>query len=124
MGFDGQLIHKADIERPQMGKDSYGAEKLRWPPDIPAHLEDEPCRLVVKDQRVGGDVFAERPIATTYTLLVGPGTDVQQGDRVTNITDQDDTPLPDGVGTFSISAIKVRRGRAEHHRSLTLEKIG
>jgi hypothetical protein len=124
MSIDSHLPHRCQIERPQMVTDGYGAEKLRWPPDIPAHLEDVHCRLVVKDQRVGDGVFAERPIITTYTLLVGPGTDVQQGDRATNITDQNGGALPDGTGTFRIEAIKVRRARAERHRSLALEKIG
>lgn len=126
MSIGAHLIHQCEIQRGRATTDSYGAEKVRWPPEIPAHLADVPCRLIIKDQRVGDTAFAERPIVTTYTLLLSPQhqgqpIDIRQGDRAANIRDKDGTVE---AGPFRIDSIRKRHARAARHLSLVLEKIG
>lgn len=126
MGIDSHLIHQCEIQRGRATTDSYGAERVRWPPDIPAHLTDVFCRLIIKDQRVGDGAFAERPIVTTYTLLVPPqhqgkAIDIRQGDRAANIRDEEGMVE---AGPFRIDSIKKRRARAVRHISLLLERVG
>lgn len=110
-----------DVHRPRSVKDALNAEKLRWPDDIPVHLSDVRCRLVIKDQRVADTAFAERPIVTTYLLLLPAGTDVRQRDRIANITDAAGTV---DAGPFRVEKVRKRRARAVRHISLELERLG
>lgn len=122
MALDGHMPHLCEVHRPRAVTDAYGAEKLAWPPDVPVHLSDVRGRLIVKEQRVGDGVFAERPIVTTYTYLVMPGVDVRQGDRIANVRDQAGLVT---AGPFRIDEVLARRRRsAVHHVSLKLEKLG
>jgi hypothetical protein len=122
MALDGQMPHLCEVHRPRAVPDAYGAEKLLWPPDVPVHLADVRGRLIVKDQRVGAGVFAERPIITTYTYLTMPRQDIRQGDRIANVQDKQGVVE---TGPFLIDKVLARRRRtAISHLSLKLEKLG
>jgi len=116
MSIDSHLIHTATIQRYlSAGDDSLKAPKRDWRD----WLVGVRCRRVTKQQRVGDTAFAERPVITVDMLLVPPGTDVQQGDRVINIRDETGAV---GAGVFKVESIIIRRGRAARHVSLVLEK--
>lgn len=121
MSVDSHLIHTCSIERSRSTTDSYKAEQLLWPPDIPPHLVEVPCRLVIKEQRVGDSAFAERPVITTYRLLLAAGVDVRQRDRITTIRDEEG--LVD-AGPFRVEEVMKRRARTVRHISLLLERQG
>jgi hypothetical protein len=121
MGIGSHLIHTCDIERPEVYQDSYGEDKYRWPPDIPTHLSEQRCRLIIKAQRVADSALAERPVITTYKLLLPAGTDVRQGDRITNVEDEEEVV---DAGPFSVDEVLKRRARAVRHITLRLEKAG
>lgn len=121
MGIDSHLIHTADIQRPTRVVDGYGHDRLLWPPDVPVHLTGVRGRLVIKAQRVADTALAERPVVTTYRWLISPGVDVRQGDRITNIADEEGEV---DAGTYRIEEVMKRRARAVRHISLLLERVG
>ncbi len=120
MGVDSHFRHTCQVERGRTVPDSYNADKIRWPPEIPPHLVGQHCRFIVKEQRVGDTAFAERPVITVYTLLVGARTDVKQRDRITNIRDKQGTLVD--AGPFEVREILPRSSTSIHHITLRLER--
>lgn len=117
MSIDSHLIMTCTIRRYlPVGDDSLKAPKKDWR----NWLTGVRCRRVTKQQRVADTAFAERPVVTVDLLLVPPGTDVQQGDRVIDI--RDETGATE-AGPYKIESIIIRRGRAARHVSLVLEKV-
>jgi hypothetical protein len=117
MSIDSHLIHTATIQRYlAVGDDSLKAPKKDWRD----WLVGVRCRRVTKQQRVADTAFAERPVITVDMLLVPPGTDVAQGDRVIDIRDEVGAVE---AGPFKIQSVIIRRGRAARHVSLVLEKV-
>lgn len=117
VGIDSHLIHTCTIQRYlSVGDDSLKAPKRDWRD----HLVGVRCRRVTKQQRVADTAFAERPVVATEMLVVPAGTDVRQGDRVTNIVDETGAVE---VGVFRIESVIIRRGRAARHVSLVLERV-
>lgn len=121
MSLGAHLLDTCTIERPGAQPDSYGADDPARGEGWQAVVTGAPCRLVVKDQRVGDGVFSERPILTTYTLLLRGGTDVRPGDHVTGVVLGDGTA--DGA-TYRIESVLKRRSRFVHHVSCRLERVG
>lgn len=117
MGIDAYLIHTCKTQRPRIVQDEYNhnVEALDdW-------LLDQPCRLIIRTQRVALSELAEKPILTTYMLLLPPYADVAQGDRVVDVVYEDGTIE---AGPFEIESVLPRRGRAERHRTVILERVG
>lgn len=119
MSIGGTLIHRCTIARSTLAVDAQRNNTATYGP----HLADVPCRLVQKSQRVADTVLAERPVATTYLLLVGPRVDIQQGDQVADVVHAR-SGAPIVSGTFRIESVAQRSGRAVLHRSAQLEKLG
>jgi hypothetical protein len=118
MSIDSQLIHTCTVQRATTTRDALNAEVRTWG-TVATNVR---CRLVIKTQRVGDSAFAERPVVTTHRLLVPAGrTDVQQGDRVITVVDEEGTV---DSGPFAILEVMKRRGRAVKHISLLLERTG
>lgn len=116
MGVDSHFIHTCAIERPTETQDEYGENVKTFQP----HLSGVRCRLVEKQERETPGESAEQPLITTYLLLVPPGTDVDEDDRITSIVYEDGT-TDDRV--FDVQTKLVRRARAARHISLTLERV-
>lgn len=118
MGLDAHCAHTCTIQRASRVLDALGEDVETWV----SHLVGVRCRLVIKTQRVPDGVLAERPIVTTYLLLVPGATRLAQGDRVINIAD------PEGLidaGPFRIDQVLPRRGSAAvQHTSYSLERVG
>lgn len=117
--IDSWLIHTCTIQRDQsVVDDDYRADV----PDYADHKTGVKCRLVVKSKRSLLPELGERPVITTYKLLLPAGTDVEASDQITNVVDEEGDAIS---GTFSIAAgPHKRRARAVRHISLELEKIG
>jgi hypothetical protein len=115
------LLDTCTVQRPAAQPDGYGEDD----PDRGDGWEDvltlEPCRLVIKQQRVGDGAFAERPIITVYLLLLRPGADVRPGDRISDVVLGDGTA--DGA-VYRIESALKRRGRSTRHTSISLERTG
>jgi hypothetical protein len=115
------LLDRCTISRPAPQPDGYAEDDPARGQGWPAVATGEPCRLVVKEQRVGEGVFAERPIVTTYLLLLRARADVRPGDQIESVVLADGTA--DGA-TYRIESVLRRRGKATRHISCRLEKIG
>jgi hypothetical protein len=121
VSLGAHLLDRCTIRRPAPQPDGYGEDDSErgggWEPVA----EDEPCRLVVTEQRVGEQPWAERPVLTTYRLLLRARADVRPGDRIESVVLADGTA--DGL-TYRIESVLKRRARAMHHVSCRLEKVG
>ena len=117
MSIDSHLLHTCTIQRATLTKDALNAEIRTWT-TLSSGVRG---RLVIKAQRVSDTAFAERPVITSHRWLIGPGVDVQQGDRLINIVDETGATDP---GPFAIREVMKRRGRAVKHISLLLERTG
>lgn len=116
MSLASNLRHRCTIQRSTPTPDDYGEDVPAWV----AHLTGVHCRLKVDEERVPFSELAERPVVTVYRLMVGPRTDVQQGDRVVNVT------FPDGAidaGPYRIESVLPRRSNRKRHITLKLEKV-
>jgi len=116
MSLSAHLIHKCAIQRKTAAPDDPYHQAT---PVYGAHLDDVPCRLVTKAQRVMSNERAQMVVVTTHKLLVPADTDVTVDDQVVSVT------LEDGaqVGPFGIGALLPRRARALHHVTLELEDV-
>lgn len=112
--------HTCVIERPARVVNIYGNRRVTWDA-LPDRVY---CRLVVRSMRVGESAFAESPIVTTYTLLVGRLADVRVGDRIRDVRNRSDEVLD--AGPFHVAQLLERRGPggAVAHRSFSLERQG
>lgn len=116
MSVDSHLIHTCTIQRAQRVLDEHNQDRRIWS-DQRTGLR---CRLVIKEQRVPLGELAERPVITTYLLMVPAYTDVRQGDQVVMVVDEAGMTEP---GPFRIESVLPRRGRAQRHISLRLERV-
>lgn len=116
MGVDSHMIHTCTLQRATIQKDDHGADVLVWTGMEPAVR----CRLVIATQRSEISDFAERPIITTYKLLLPAYTDVQQGDRIVDV--RDERGVVD-AGPYRIESVLPRRGKAQKHISVLLERV-
>jgi len=117
MSLENHFLHTCTIQRPTVvGKDRYQADVVTWA-NVAVKV---PCRFVEKAQRAFSTDLAQFVVATTYTLLLAPGADVREGDRIADVR------LEDGMvqgGPFEVASALRRRGRALHHLSLGLETV-
>lgn len=125
MSIDSHLIHLCRIQRPTTpNRTNLKTGKPTWAD----HLTSQRCRLVVKAQRVADSVTGERPVVTTYLLMLPAQTDIKPGDRVTDIYDEREVLEVGSDGEtaaiFRVSAVLPRRARAQRHVSVQLEKSG
>lgn len=116
MGADAHFLDTCTIQESRVSQDELGNDVQGWA----TRLTDVRCRLVIKEQRVPFDQAAERPVITTYTLLVGPRAAIQQGEQITDITHRDGTVE---AGPFRVDSILPRRARSVRHVSVKLERI-
>jgi hypothetical protein len=116
VSVDSHLIHTCAIKRPRVERDSYNASKET----LYSHLTDQVCRLVTKSERVPMGELAEKPVVTTYLLMLPAYTDVRPGDQIHSLVDEQGTAM---AGTFRIDEVLPRRARAQRHISLRLERI-
>ena len=116
--MDAWLIHTCRVRRtPETELDALGADRGRSD-TVPDRIS---CRLVIKDQRVGDGVFAERPIITTYTLLARWDADIRAGDEIVNVVFEDGT---EDDRIYRIESLLPRRSNTQRHKSAKLEVIG
>ena len=118
MSYAGWLAHTCTIQRVAPVTNSYGADTYYWNDTDKVTSWTESCRLVVKAERVPLSELAEKPVITTYTLLLLKDTALLHDDRVYNIVDEDGVSLG---GPFKIEAILPRRAKRLHHVSALLE---
>ena len=122
MSVGAHLLDTCAVQRPDAQPDGYGEADPARGQGWQAVAEAVRCRLVVKEQRVGDGAFAERPVVTTYTLLVGPGADVRPGDRITAVRQPGE--LVASAAVYRIESVLRRRSRHAHHVSCRLERLG
>lgn len=117
MSIGAHLCHRCTIRRVTATQpDPFGNDTNTWSD----WGVDVPCRLVVKGQRAVDTEKAQDVTVTTYKLLLPAGTDVVEGDRVTDLEYEDGS---EESGTFSVEAILPRRGRTVKHIALELRKV-
>lgn len=116
MALYRHLIHTFSSERPEdIDEGVYGQDR----PDWEAHLSGVRCRLVIKDQKKVVDTEHEGAVVSTYKLMVLKGTDLKQGDRITQVVDDQGTIW----GPFTVEEVLPRRSRRTHHITFTLERV-
>lgn len=102
-------------------RDGHRARRPDWRP----RLEGVPCRLVARAQTAPDGALAAAPVVTTYTLLVGPESDIRPTlDRIVGVMDRAGRPIE--AGPFHIAGRLPRTGPAgaRSHISLQLELRG
>jgi len=113
------LIHTCTTRRAAAAspaRDVYGADSVTWS----NNLALEPCRFVINREAVAAPGLGEL-IRTVYSLVVRPGTDIINADRITTISTRDGTSVT--TDTFEVTQVLTRRGRRDHHITLELTKI-
>lgn len=118
MSIASHFIHRCTRQRPTITTDALGADVREWESDQVSGIA---CRLVEKSQRVPLSELAERPVITTYTLLVAADADVQQGDRIVSVRDARTDETVE-AGPFTIESLVRRNARGPRHKSLQLER--
>jgi hypothetical protein len=117
MSIDSQLIHTCTMQRATTSQ----RRAQRRGEDLGHVATNVRCRLVIKRPSAS----AIRPLpsgpSSPASLLVPARTDVQQGDRMITVVDEEGTV---DSGPFAILEVMKRRGRAVKHISLLLERSG
>lgn len=114
--FAQELIHTCNIQRSTPSQDTTGQPVDSWA----ALHTGQPCRLVIKTERVAAP---DRGLinVTNYLLLLAANVSVTTKDRVSLVT----LETGDTEGPFDILAVLPRRDESgvEHHRALQLELV-
>ncbi len=116
MGFDSWLIHTCTIERPNETLDAYRNAKQTW--STVATLV--PCRFVEKEAVGIANERVESLVTTTYKLLIGAEADLHERYRISQVTLEDGTVIPD---TFEVTGILARRARVMRHQTAQLGRV-
>jgi hypothetical protein len=77
---------------------------------------------VIKTQRVPDGALAERPVVTSYLLIIPGDVDVRQDDRIHTVMEQGGAIID--AGPFRIESALPRRAASVRHRSYQLERQG
>lgn len=115
MALYRHLIQKCSTERPTTTEGVYGQDRNTWV----ENLSDVRCRLVIKEQKKVVDTEHEGAVISTYKLMVLARTDLKQGDRITQVVDDQGTIW----GPFTVEEVLPRRSGRTHHITFTLERI-
>ena len=113
------LIHTCTTRRASEAspaRDAYGAESVTWA----NNLTLQPCRFVIDREAIAAPGLGEL-IRTVYRLVVRPGADIINADRITTIATADGTSVT--TDTFEVKQVLTRRSRRAHHITLELTKI-
>jgi hypothetical protein len=118
VGVEAHCRHRCVVERPVRALDGYQNATTAYAP----LATDVPCRLVIKTQRVPDGALAERPVVTSYLLIIPGDVDVRQGDRIRDVVEQGGALVD--AGPFRIESALPRRASSVRHRSYQLERQG
>lgn len=116
MALDAHLIHTCTIQRATRTTDAYGNVVETWSDAA----TDVACRLVAKTKTVLVGETAEKAVLVTHTLLVRGDADLQDRDRISQVTYEDGSVE---TRTFVIESLLNRRGGALHHQSAVLKVV-
>ena len=117
MSIDAHLIHSCTILRETItGEDKLGNADT----SESTAATGVACRLVEKSKRIWSDEKQESMVLTVYKLLVGPGTNLQARDVISNVVLEDGTTVS---GRFEVVSLLARRGRSLKHNSADLERV-
>lgn len=113
----GFLSDSCDVSRRSAAAQGYGSK----PTYAAAHLIAEPCRLIESSQKGFNSITAQWLTEAAFKMLVLPETDIQDGDRITNIKLKDGTIFSQN---FEVDGGALQhRGRMVRHRVLLLKKV-
>lgn len=117
MSVDAHFIHECDIERDAgTGEDAHGNDNESWSAGTRV---DVAFRLVEQRERVYADEDSAWLTITTYKGLFAHDADIQEGDRLANVTLEDGTTLTE---KFYIEELIARRSMSIHHKTAVLER--
>lgn len=113
------LNHTCTVQRNvSAGKDPDGNPLARWN----NWIVWVKCRLIVNAVRELDDDGAQQTVITEYSMFLPSGTDVNEGDRITDVVIEDDEVI---VEAFDVESVKKQRARKNvHHIELELKRIG
>lgn len=113
------LIDRCDTERRGVTDEPYGGK-----PAYTSHLTGVACRLVTKQQQGFNSITAQWLVTTQYTLELMHGTDIREGDRITNLVLDRDRNEEAVSGTFQVDGgIMPSRGRVHRLLKATLKRV-
>lgn len=115
--FKRTLIHTCTVERPSYAQSTSGEPVPSWA----TVAEDVRCRYVQKQERIAFETISLQMEQRDLLLLL-PGADIDEGDRVSDIRLYSDDTLVD-AGPFTVEARLTRNARAARHISVQLERI-
>lgn len=108
-----------DVQRRGTTAQGYGAK-----PSYAIHLTGQPFLLVAKAERGFNSVTGEWLVSTSYTGHFPAGVDVQEGDRLTNVSLDDKSDSEDVGGTFQVDGGAIaRRGRGSRVKIVGLKRV-
>lgn len=122
MAYGDLLIHTCTIEEAETALDEYGEREVD--PSWALYERGVRCRLVEDQQRIAQEGGVSYALITTYRLLTLPSLGLR-ADRRYRVVDVRTYggELVD-AGPFTIESRLQRRGRAAHHQTLELQKVG
>lgn len=115
MSIDAWLIHTCTIERSlTYAEDDYNAALG----EFGARASGVRCRMVVKMVQMPLGL-GENPVIPSYRLFLPAGTDINEGDRVVDVLDEQGESL----GTaWDVQQVLVRRSRYVKHITAHVER--
>lgn len=112
------LKHRCNVYRAELVVDEYENRRRDFPEK--PHVEGVSCLYIVKTRTIVDRVTNEATSLKTVKLFVPVDTDVNEGDRVSEIELEDETL----TGPFDvISKIPHRRARSRSHVTLELREV-
>jgi hypothetical protein len=118
MDLRAYLIHHAEIKRIQARTEDALGNPL---PTGEVTAYSGWCRLVEERERVTDAGTGQVTFVTSFKLILPPGANVRERDRVHSVKLKDGQVL---TGTFTVNSMVTRRFRSyEHHQVAVLEKV-
>lgn len=116
VNFKRHLIHQCTVERPTYSQDSGGALIPTW-----SEVDTIDCRYIEKRERIA-DENKGFMMLEEHRLLCNYGEDIQEADRIKDITLKADDSTVD-AGPFTVEEMLARNSSGPHHLSFKLERV-
>lgn len=106
---------RCDVQRRSNNDQAYGGKAIYG-----NHLSQTPCRYIEKSKGGFNGITAEWVQMSVYKFFFPHTVDVRAGDRIQNVSFQDDKAI---VQNFEIENITSHRGRMTQHKTAMVKRI-
>lgn len=115
--FDAWFIHACTISRNAATEtDDYRADLKGFA----VVATGVPCRMKISQMRNLVPDLGEGPVLTRYQCYLAAGTDVQPGDQVGTVVDEEGESI---AGVYKVESVFKRRARTVRHVTVELSRM-